>query len=374
MNKRKKILYCTPYDLSTGSGIARCSRHIINYYNELNSPKYELKLLPMDRFSSAEGKFKFIKRVLYGLSDYSKIIKNIKIELNKNNYDIVHIASSASISLFKDYLCLKMLRKKNIASIIHFHFGRIPELAKANNWEWKFILKIALLASKIIVIDQASYDTLKNNGITNVDYLPNPLSPDVEKIIEQYHNIDRNDNTILFVGHVIRTKGVYELAEACSLIENINLKVIGLYNDVVKNDLLEIYNNNNNISKIEFTGNIPAQNVIKEMLSCSVFVLPTYTEGFPNVILESMACSCPIITTNVGAIPEMLDIDNKDVYGICIKPKHIIELKDSIIKMLTDNNFATSCGINAQRRVKEMYSINVIWAKMDKIWDTAIYK
>lgn len=375
MKERKKILFCTPFDLSTGSGIARCSHHIINFYNEQKDLECELKILPMDRTNSnGRSRFKLIKRIFHGLSDYTKIIDNIKIELDNNKYDIVHIASSASISLYKDYICLKELRKRKIKSIIHFHFGRIPELAKANNWEWKFILKIARLASKIIVIDLASCNTLKKHGVINVEYLPNPLSPTIEKIIEQNHDIKRSDKTILFVGHVIRTKGVYELAEACSSIEDINLRVIGLYNDNVKNELLEIYRRNNNISNIEFTGNIPALEVIKEMLSCTIFTLPTYTEGFPNVILESMACGCPIITTSVGAIPEMLNFDNGSTCGLCVSPQNTEDLKKAILLMLKDKEYSTSCSENVKKRVKEKYSMPIIWKQMCEIWNTTIYK
>ena len=372
MNRRKKILFCTPYDLSKGSGIARCSHHIMNYYNEQRDSEYELTLFPMDRSSSAYNRFKFINRLLHGISDYSKIIKSIKIEIDNNSYDVVHLASSASISLYKDYLCLKILHKRNINSIIHFHFGRIPELAKINNWEWRFILKISQLATKIIVIDSASYKILKNSGVDNVEYLPNPLSPTIENIINDNQNLKRKNDTILFVGHVIKTKGVYELAEVCSSIDNIKLRIVGLYNENVKTDLLEIWKKNKNESCIEFTGNISAEEVIKEMLSCAVFSLPTYTEGFPNVILESMACSCPIVTTKVGAIPEMLDVERKDYYGICIEPKQTQELKEAIEKMLTDREFACNCGANAQKRVKDMYSINVIWKKMCKIWEATI--
>lgn len=365
----KKVLFCTPYDLSTGGGIPRCSRHIFEYYQKCGSRYICLEVLPMDRKYYVNDNDLSVKRVFYGIFEYSAMIKKIIRAVKTDSFDIVHLASSASLSLFKDYLCLKILRRRKIDSIIHFHFGRIPELAKANNWEWKLLLKVAQLASKIIVIDQASYDTLKKSGINNVEYLPNPLSPNIEKIIEQYHNIDRNDNTVLFVGHVIRTKGVYELAEACSSIENINLKIVGLYSDVVKNELIDIYKKNKNISKIEFTGNIPAEDVIKEMLSCTVFALPTYTEGFPNVILESMACSCPIVTTNVGAIPEMLDSKNGENYGICIHPQNVDELKYAISRMLEKPSFAKNCGENAKKRVKEMYSMPVIWNHMCNIWN-----
>lgn len=363
-----KILYCTPYDLSFGSGIARCSRYLHEYYLENNNIGHSLSIFPMDRSAYVEN-VSFIKRLYLGLKDYQIIVSNFKKEICKNNYDIIHIASSASISLLKDYYLIKYLKKKEIPSIIHFHFGRIPELLKKKNWEWKVIAKIAKLATKVIVIDKVSYDALHNIGLTNIEYLPNPLSPKVEKFVEE-NSFSRKENEILFVGHVIKTKGIFELVKVCSSISGIKLKVVGLYTEDIKNDLTKLAEVRDEGKWIEFTGNLTAEKVLENMLTCSVFVLPTYTEGFPNVILESMICACPIITTDVGAIPEMLDIyNNPNMYGICVKPKQIENLKKSIEEMLTNKEFALSCAQNAQKRVKELYSISIIWEQMCRIWD-----
>ena len=74
------------------------------------------------------------------------------------------------------------------------------------------------------------------------------------------------------------------------------------------------------------------------LLSASdVFVLPSYTEGFPNVIIEAMAMGKPIIATSVGAIPEMLD----EGCGVVVPPKDADSLQKALQKVC---NFDSDCG------------------------------
>lgn len=369
MKKNKyKVLLCSPLDLSKGSGISRWCNHIQNYYTNNESSTIDLSIYPMDRTIHIDESINFIKRVYWGFKDYSHIIKGIHKRITKKEYDVVHITSSASISIFKDLYLLQILKKYSIKTIVHFHFGRIPELYLANNWEWKLICKVVKHATRIIVIDKASYETLLKAGFKNVSFLPNPLSPTIANIIKNNKEIIRNHRSILFTGHVYRTKGIYELIEACSHIPNINLKIVGKYEEPIKHELLKIAKQRKPEPWVEFTGNLPYEEVIKEMLRCNIFVLPTYTEGFPNVILESMACACPIITTNVGAIPEMLDTVQGDYCGKCISPRKVTELQKAIEFMLNNQEYAKRCGHNAQNRVNNYYSIPIVWNKMVDIW------
>ena len=365
---KKKILFCTPFDLSTGSGIARWANHIYEFYNKIEYPSVNIDIYPMDRKIYLDETVNIFKRAYLGIKDYSQIVKGICYKVLNEQYDMVHIASSASISLVKDLFLLRKLKSYGVESIIHFHFGRIPELYASKNWEWKLLCRVAKLATKVIVIDKSSYDTLIDAGFSNAYLLPNPLTPQIKDIVSRHQDIPRTENSLLFVGHVYRTKGVYELVEVCSEIPQIHLTIIGKYDDEVKNELLNIASKKGYKSWIEFTGNISFEEVVKEMIACSIFVLPTYTEGFPNVILESMACACPIITTNVGAIPEMLDTANGKDYGLCISPQNKEELKSAISLLLNNKEYALQCGRNAQKRVYEMYSIQKVWEQMFQIW------
>ena len=370
-NNNPKMLLCSPLDLSSGSGIARWANHIKKYHSE-NDSTISLNIFPMDRSSYIDEDINPVKRAYLGLKDYYKIVNGICTEVSKNKYDIVHVASSASISIVKDIYLLKKLRKCNVKTIIHFHFGRIPELSKANNWEWKLICKVVKLATKIIVIDKKSYDTLINSGFDNIEFLANPLAPEIHETIQINSDIVRNNRKILFAGHVYKTKGIFELVEACSTIPDINLKIIGKYEEDIKSELLAIAAKHKSTDWIEFTGNLQHEKVIKAMLSCDIFVLPTYTEGFPNVILESMACGCAIVTTPVGAIPEMLEEENGKQYGILVSPQNVQELKEGIETMLNNTTLKNECRINVQKRVNERYNIDVVWKQMINIWKETI--
>lgn len=359
-----RILLATPWGGVSG-GMSKWSEHIIEYYNALNNKSIAVDLLPMGRSILVNhDKLLFFHRLFFALKDYSLILRTFSNMISEKHYDIMHLTSSASISLLKDILMIKKAKNKGIKCIIHFHFGRIPQLSQVKNWEWSLLNHVVKMADKVIVLDKRSYDVLTERGYSNIELLPNPVTPTLKAIINN-NSVKRIPRSILFVGHVVKNKGVFELVEACKQIPNIQLKMVGQVFPEVKKILEDSVNH---VSWLHIEGEKNYVDVIKEMLACDLFVLPTYTEGFPNVILESMACGCAIITTKVGAIPEMLEEDNAGKYGIMIDYKNIEQLRNAIERLLLDVNLKNECGINAKRRVNEKYDISQIWEYLINIW------
>lgn len=362
-----KVLLVSPIGEHLNGGIAKWTDHILTYYKE-HVEELELRLLHNPKFKPSFGTYSMLHRVYNGIFNYFSIYRLLKKVTNKENFDVVHVCTSASVSLLKDLVIVRYAQKKGMKTIVHCHFGRIPEVLKASNYENRMFVRLLKMVDNIVVMDRRSYRALLDFGFLKVAYLPNPLADSVRQIIEENIGIQRIPKKIIFVGHVVKEKGVFELVDACKRLEGITLEIIGhIPDETIKKCLTDLAGDDAD-AWLHFTGNISFKQVIKEMLSCHLFVLPTYSEGFPNVIIEGMACGCPIVTTPVGAIPEMLDIDYGNPCGICVEPRNVNQLREAIVNLMENDNLAMQISVNARQKVSAHYSMEMVWKQLVNIW------
>lgn len=362
------VLFCSPYS-STG-GISSWTNHVIDYHF-LHNEGIDLDLFYPDivRNNSLEARGK-LKRFFRGLKLYLPFVLAFKKKLKHNKYDIVHFSTSAGISLFRDYLLLKECRQKGIPSVLHFHFGRIPKIMASNGWETRMLKKCIDLTTKVITIDNPSFEILIDYGYDNVEFLPNPLSEKVRRLAENSDLIKRKSGLISFVGHVVPTKGILELVEACKKLKSIELEIIGLCTTEMQ-EVIKKCAGDNYSSWLKIRGNCSLEEVIEAMKRCEVFVLPSYSEGFPNVIIESMACGCNIVATSVGAIPQMLNIEHTPC-GLCIPPKNTEALEKAIAWIISHKHEADQMAQRGKERVFAEYSMEKIHTQLCNIWKSLL--
>lgn len=364
------VLLCSPYknapDIVRG-GINQWAQNILSYHKEHND---DIEIIPVsfDRHISLIHSKNVLHRFINGLREQvSPIRESIKI-LKSAKPDVIHICTSAGMGCFRDLLLVRKARRHHVKSIIHLHFGRLPELVDKKNGEWYILKKVLRQCDVIVPMNKPTEKTLFDNGFKNVRYLPNPLNEEIiRQVSDMEGGVQRKAKQLLFVGHVYDTKGVFELVKGCKDIEGVRLRIVGKYTNEIRETLLSLSVSSNHKDWIDFVGEIPHKEVIKEFLEADIFVFPSYTEGFPNVILEAMACGCPIIASDVGAIPEMLDIEN-DPCGICIKTKSEKEVHDAVYSLLNECHKKRDLAVKAKQRVNSIYLIPIVWQELLNIW------
>lgn len=165
--------------------------------------------------------------------------------------------------------------------------------------------------------------------------------------------------TFVFVGRLVRDKGINELVDAFERLNNeypdTRLLLVGPkecnLDPLNQNTLVKIEKNKN----IETVG---SQSDVRPWLAASdVFVFPSYREGFPNVVIEAGSMGLPSIVTNINGSREII-IEGKN--GTII-PTHNIEALYKMMKwMIVNPNRCSKMSSNARALIKSRYEQNYV--------------
>lgn len=273
------------------------------------------------------------------LDNVSRILFLIKafLFIKKNNYDVVHLQAFLP-GLLAPFIHL--LLKKPVIFTVHGTrmFEKTPKKTFGYILE-KFILTKIKYDAQISVT--RAFMKFQNIN-TNTFYIPNGI--DVQKF--KKINVQKaKDPKILWVGRFDPVKRIEDLVTA---MKTVNAKVpkakltlvgYGQEEQKIKNLVKKL-----NVKNVEFTGKKEGIDLIREYKSSYVFVLPSASEGQPLTILEAKAANLPIIASNIGGIPELLD---KSI-DCLIPPKKPELLANTILKTLNSSNH-TGSGILSKK-------------------------
>ena len=361
----KNILLIGPPPSGKG-GVTIWIKIVLDYLKSINTKDLDVTHLAIERSVSLTHLLPTYKRLYYSVKDYAKGLRYLVIALKNRKYDKVHIVSSLGAGIVRDWLYVNIIRCFKAKPIVHYHCGTLPNALARNGFKKKLLVSTLKKSYKSIVLDEASYKAVKDLRLDNVVKIGNSFNQEIEEL--EKTDIERKENKILFVGHNVREKGIFELVEACSSIENITLDIYGPQDDIIHNELNQWIKEHNFEGQINFKGLQPQVEVYKAMREATLFVLPTYTEGFPYVIVEAMANGCPIITTPVGAIQEMLTFDN-ELTGYLVKPKDMSGLRNQIEYCLANINELQEKAEKGKDKAFIEYSTEAVMRRFINIWN-----
>lgn len=146
--------------------------------------------------------------------------------------------------------------------------------------------------------------------------------------LKQDLNLPPDRDFILYVGNLIPTKGLFELINAFAPVarRHAHLDLVLVGRGQSQEPLAARAAELGIAGRVRFTGVLPSAEVGRWMGAARFFTLPSYSEGCPNVVIEALASGRPVIASNVGGIPELVDSDS----GVLVPARDAAALESAL--------------------------------------------
>ena len=343
----KKVIYCGPFDTHGGykGGIHVVSNLFFeNYTNSRSS--YDVNVVSFNTVATKRRKEKVGKINFQNIRNFCLVKKELIKLVSILSPKCVYYNTSYGFPLLKDLLIVNSVKKRKVPVVVHIHFAELDKILP------KFLRNLTLSLLKkmdrIVFLSERTQNEFITYGIKKEKTAVLYNFHDVECSLEekqQKSNRKRDILKLLFIGSIDDRKGIFDLLTA---LKNVNrpfvLNVCGEFGDSRAKQRFDSLRATLVGKEIIYYGYVSGEEKRRIMLDSDILVLPSYGEGLPLVVLEGLATGCAILSSNVGANPEIVKNEN----GKLINPGDILALTNYIQNVDDEqlNNYALHKFVN----------------------------
>lgn len=273
----------------------------------------------------------------------------------------------SKIPLYRDFFVLITTRFLFKKTIFHFHAGGINEIYdRLNLFEKKMFCLAYKYPDISVIMSREGIKDTESVCSKKIKIIPYGLKDSFENVSKLHHyNIRKNNKkiTILFVGIVRKTKGVKVLLEAVSVLVNsglcITLNIIGgLESEDFDIELRKFIADNSLEEVVNLLGIKIGTEKDFMFRQADIFCFPTFyeCENFPNVLMEAMMYSLPIVTTEWRGNCTLVQ---NNVNGFLCPIQSVSHVADSLRLLIKDQDLRYSMGSNGRKKYEEEYRIEI---------------
>jgi glycosyltransferase involved in cell wall biosynthesis len=211
----------------------------------------------------------------------------------------------------------------------------------------------------ICISDFAKSQVMKYTAFADWEKLHvNYLGVD-SKIFTPSSTLETNITPVLLcVGRLVNAKGQGVLIQAAKILAdrdiNFSLQFVG---DGPDKENLEQFSTTHNLnSKINFLGKVNHNDIKNLQQQADIFVLPSFAEGIPIVLMEAMACGTPCVTTHITGIPELFTNGHD---GLLVRPGSAVMLADALERLIGEPDTREKITQAALTTVKKDWCIHL---------------
>lgn len=201
-----------------------------------------------------------------------------------------------------------------------------------------------------------------SNGIDTTHFQPTPELIRQADVLRQQLLIPPGAFVWIFVGRIVRDKGIEELIRAFQEIaakrQNVRLLLVG-YEEIegpIGEEIKQTITTSKTILSVGYQADVRPF-----ILAANALVLPSYREGLPNVLLQAACLERPVITTDIVGCREAV-ADNKT--GLLVPPKDPGALRDTMLRMMADSSLCQQMGGAARVHIVDRYDQQLLWREL----------
>jgi Glycosyltransferase len=211
------------------------------------------------------------------------------------------------------------------------------------------------------------------NGIDSTYFDPALISENDKKELRKSLGIGASDFIYVFVGRIVKDKGINELVEAFTDIDkknqNTKLILVGTFEqklDPISQETESLITTNPNIITVGYQKDIRPYLGIADL-----FVFPSYREGFPNVLLQAGALGLPSIATDISGCNEII---RDGINGYIVPSKSHKDLQDKMQELLQDPQLRQQMAERSRGLIIQNYERGFLWNEILKEYNTLLEK
>lgn len=303
--------------------------------------------------------------------------RRLRRRTRENCYDVIHLNTSIDEKcILRDMATLAFLRSSRVPVYLKMH-GSIAAFLETKSNFWKLLQRrLFVRAAGIGILSSEERENFLRAGcpaekLFDAKYVvePEAFAPDPD--FRKRHGIPDETPILLFSARFIPAKGLLTVIEACAELKRRGHDfVLFCLGDGTVREEAEKLSANLQLSKhIRFTGYISENETAVFHANSTVFVFPTYhDEGFPLVLLKSLAAGLPIITTRVRAAADYLKEPDNCLW---VTPRDPHELAAKIIRLLDDHQLRAAMAQNNRRLAGQFTADNVV-REYIKVYETLV--
>lgn len=286
---------------------------------------------------------------------------NIRKQIKQKKIDIAHFHVAQKGSFFRKALLAKRIRKE-CPVIFHMHASQFDTFyEKANPHVQKWIRNILDNVDGIVVLSKEWETYYKKVTKTRIIVIENAVC------VPEAPIYNKNAKQIVTFGRIGKRKGSYDILKVAKQIGHTFPEIeFVLYGDGEISQL-EAEIQEKKLQNMRVGGWITAEKKEEVMRNTVLHLLPSYHEGLPMAILETMAEGVPNLASNVGGIPQVV-YDEQN--GYVIEPADINTMVRKLTSFLANQKKRDELSNNAFRTIQENFSLDNYFEKWNQFYDS----